>query len=147
MLLVCSSGGHLAQLLSLGEWTRERPTRWVTFDTADARSLLEGEDVVWGHHPTTRNIPNLLRNTVLAARMMLRERPAAVVSTGAGIAVPFFVLGRALGVPTVFIEVVDRIETATLTGRLCRPFATRVLVQWEEQRALYPGATVVGPLL
>lgn len=146
-LLVGSSGGHLTQLRSVGGlWPSDRRC-WVTFDTADAISTLTGEQVVWAHHPTTRNVPNLLRNVVLAWRVLRRERPDVVVSTGAGVAVPFFVLARLMRVPTVFIEVYDRIDSATLTGRLCRPFASLLLVQWESQRAVYPEAVLVGPLL
>lgn len=147
VLLVGSSGGHLAQLLPLaGLWSQDR-VLWVTFPTPDADSQLEGRRVVHCYHPTTRNIPNLVRNGVLAWRLLRSERPSAVVSTGAGVAVPFVLLGRLLGIPTVFIEVYDRIDSATLTGRLCRPFASRVLVQWEEQRRMYPHAIVIGPLL
>lgn len=147
VLLVCSSGGHLAQLLALDPWLCAKRARWVTFPTADARSLLAGRDVVEAYHPTTRHVPNLLRNALLAVRMLRRDRPDVIVSSGAGVALPFFVLGRLLGIPTVFIEVYDRLDSATLTGRLCRPFATRMLVQWEEQQQLYPGSTVVGTLL
>ncbi len=147
VLLVCSSGGHLAQLVALEPWWRSRPRLWVTFPTPDAESLLAGEDVVWAHHPTTRNVPNLLRNTVLAARILRRRRPALVLTTGAGVALPFFVLARLKGVPTAYIEVYDRIDLPTLTARLCRPFTTLFLVQWDEQRRLYPEAVVVGNLL
>ena len=38
--------------------------------------------------PTNRNIPNLLRNLRLAARVLREERPAAILTTGAGVAVP-----------------------------------------------------------
>ena len=147
LLVVCSSGGHLAQLVALQPYLSQRRTRWVTFPTADALDLLAGEDVVAAAYPTTRNIPNLLRNAVLALRMLLRERPDAIVSTGAGVAVPFFVLGKLLGVPTVYLEVFDRLDSTTLTARLCRPFTDRMLVQWDEQQELYPGSTVVGPVL
>ncbi len=147
VLLVCSSGGHLAQLIALEPWWRSRPRSWVTFRTPDAESLLVGEDVVWAHYPTTRNVPNLLRNTVLAARVLHRRRPALVVTTGAGVALPFFVLARLRGVPTAYIEVYDRIDLPTLTARLCRPFTTLFLAQWEEQRRFYPNAVVVGNLL
>lgn len=145
-LLVCSSGGHLAQLMALEPWWSTKRTSWVTFRTPHALSLLGAEHVVHAYHPTTRNIVNLARNAVLAARTLLRDRPDVIVSTGAGVALPFFVLGRLLGVPTVYIEVFDRLSTPTLTARLCRPFTTRMLVQWPEQQALYPGSTVVGTL-
>lgn len=148
MLLVASSGGHLAHLLRLEPWWREHRRTWVTFGTADARSLLRDEDdVVWAHHPTTRNLPNLLRNTALAVRVVRRTRPDLVVSSGAGVALPFFVTARLLRIPTVYVEVVDRIDSRTLTGRLCRPFSTRFLVQWPSQARLYRGAIEIGPLL
>jgi len=147
VLLVASSGGHLTQLVALSPWWNRHRRTWVTFNDVQATSLLAGEDVTWAFGPTTRNIPNLLRNTVLAARMLAHERPALIVSTGAGVAVPFLVLGWLLRVPTAFIEVYDRVEMPTLTGRLVRPFATAILVQWPEQLASYPDAVMVGPLL
>lgn len=147
LLLVCSSGGHLAQLLALEPWYRGWDRCWVTFDTPDARSLLADEQVIWAHHPTTRNLRNLARNTILASRVFRTHDVAAVVTTGAGVALPFVVLAWPRGIPTAYIEVFDRIDTPTLTARLCRPFVSAMLVQWEEQRRLYPGATVVGALL
>jgi len=147
VLLVASSGGHLTQLVALSPWWSRYPRAWVTFDDVHAASLLEGEDVTYAFGPTSRNIPNLLRNSVLAIQTLWRERPTVIVSTGAGVAVPFLVLGWLLRVPTAFIEVYDRIEMPTLTGRLVRPFATRILVQWPEQLASYPQAVMIGPLL
>ncbi|PRY01845.1 UDP-N-acetylglucosamine--LPS N-acetylglucosamine transferase [Allonocardiopsis opalescens] len=146
-LFVASSGGHLSQLLALRPWWRARRRTWVTFRTADAVSALAGETVVWAHHPTTRDLPNLLRNTALAWRTLRRERPDVVVTTGAAVAFPFFVLARLLGVPTVYIEVYDRIDAPTLTTRLCAPFTSLHLVQWPGQLDFLPRAVHVGPLL
>jgi UDP-N-acetylglucosamine:LPS N-acetylglucosamine transferase len=147
VLLVSSSGGHLAQLLALRPWWEQRSRSWVTFDTPDARSQLAGESVVWAYFPTTRNIPNLIRNTALAMRTVPRLNPDVVVSTGAGVAVPFFAMARLLGIPTVYIEVFDRLETRTVTGRLCRPMADLFCVQWEQQVPLYRGSRVIGTLM
>jgi hypothetical protein len=147
LLLVCSSGGHLAQLAALGPWTSRHRRHWVCFDTPDAVSLLRDERVTWAHHPTTRNLLNLLRNFVLAWRLLTRERPDVVLSTGAGTALPFFVMARLRRIPTVYLEVYDRMDTPTLTARLCGPFTDRMLVQWDEQARLYPGAEVVGVVL
>jgi hypothetical protein len=147
VLFVCSSGGHLAQLAALEPWSRHHHRRWVCFDTPDALSVLRGEDVAWAHHPTTRNVVNLVRNVALAWRVLRQRRPDVVVSTGAGVAVPFFLLARLFAVPSVFLEVYDRMDTPTLTGRLCRPLARRMLVQWEEQRTLYRSTEVVGCVL
>ena len=147
ILLVSSSGGHLLQLHRLDGWWRNHQRLWVTFDTVDAVSMLEAEDTVWAFRPTTRNLPNLLRNTLLAWRVLRRFRPTVVVSTGAGVAVPFFVLARLLRIKTVYVEVYDRIELPTLTGRLCYPFSNLFLLQWEEQQRFYPKGQLIGRLL
>lgn len=146
-LLVGSSGGHLAQLHRLAPWWAQLDRTWVTFDTDDAVSLLHGEDVVWAHHPTTRSTTALLINLVLAVRTLWRLRPDVIVSSGAAVAVPFFVVGRLLGIATIYLEVYDRVDSRTLSARLCAPFTDRMLVQWDEQLRLYPRATVIGRLL
>lgn len=147
VLLVCSSGGHLAQLLPLAPWWRSHDRAWVTFRKPDAESVLAGERVWWAFHPTTRNVGNALRNTHLAWRVLRAERPDVVVSNGAGVTVPFFILARLLRMSTVYVEVYDRIDSPTLTGRLCRPFANLFFVQWPEQQAFYRGSLVVGRFL
>ena len=145
--LVCSSGGHLAQLYRLEPWWREHERVWVTFDTKDAVALLSDERTVWAHHPTTRNLPNAWRNLLLAWRVLRRERPDVIVSDGAGVAVPFFVIAKLLGARTVYVEVVDRIDSRTLTGRLVYPLTDLFCAQWEEQVRLYPRAVDIGALL
>lgn len=144
VLMVSSSGGHLTQLMALRPWWEQHERAWVTFETLDATSKLAGEDVVWAHHPTTRNVKNLARNTSLAWRTMRSFRPDVVVSTGAGVAVPFFWMHRPFGSKSVYLEVFDRIDSRTLTGRLCRPFSDLFLVQWPEQQRLYPSSLLVG---
>jgi UDP-N-acetylglucosamine:LPS N-acetylglucosamine transferase len=148
ILLVGSSGGHLAQLMQLEPWWRRHSRAWVTFDTSDATDLLAAEDdVTWAFRPTTRNVPNLLRNTWQALKVLRRFRPTVVVSTGAAVAFPYFLVGRLTGVRTIYIEVFDRIETPTLTGRLVRPFTDSFFVQWPEQLSLYDDALQLAPLL
>lgn len=149
VMFVGSSGGHLAQLHHLEAWWRHRERAWVTFDTPDARSLLSasGEPVVWAHYPTTRNIPNLFRNLWLALGEVRRRRPELVVSTGAAVAFPFFLVARLFGIRCVFIEVLDRVDSRTVTGRLCLPLSHLFLVQTEQQQRLYRGSHVIGELL
>lgn len=147
VLLVASTGGHLAQLLEMGAWWGRHERTWVTFDKADARSSLAGERVIHAHHPTTRNVGNALRNLRLARQVIHDVRPDLVVSTGAGVAAPFFLVARLHRIDSLYIEVYDRIDTTTLTGRMCRPLSSAFCVQWREQEQLYPGAERVGVVL
>ena len=146
VLFVSSAGGHLSQLLQLEPWWRHHHRRWVTFDLPDARSKLEGEDLVPAYYPTTRNLLNMGRNYLLARRQLDEWKPDVVISNGAGTAVPFFIEAKRRHIPTVYLEVYDRIDSRTLTGRMVRRFTTEFCVQWPEQQALYENSTLVGPL-
>jgi beta-1,4-N-acetylglucosaminyltransferase len=117
---------------------------WVTFDAGDSRALLAGEEVVHAHSPTNRNVPNLLRNLVLAFRVVRRVRPFALVTTGAGVAVPFVWLGRLRGAKVVYVETLSRIDKASLSYRLVAPAVSRTYVQWPELQEALPGARFCG---
>jgi hypothetical protein len=147
VLFACSAGGHLAQLLQLRPWFEQRHRIWVTFEQPDAVGLLGDEDTVWAFHPTTRNIPNLVRNTLLAWRVIRKHRPSLIVTSGAGIAVPFFWIGKLFRAKTVYVEVIDRIDTRTMTARLCSPVTDVVIAQDDAQQVLFPGCHVIGRLL
>ena len=144
VLLVSSAGGHLLQLCILAEACEGMSRAWVTLDREDARSLLEGERVFYAHWPTTRNLPNLLKNLMLAWRLLRRLRPSALVTTGAGVAVPFAWLARPLGVRVVYVESLTRVDAPSLSCRLIRPVASRIYVQWPELARALPGARYVG---
>jgi len=147
ILLACSSGGHLLQLLALRPAWSGYTCAWVTDDTPDARSLLAKEDVVYAHGPTARSIRNLLRNALLARSLIRRRRPRLIVTTGAALAVPFAWVGRAMNVPVVYVESLTRIDSVSVSCRLAAPAATRLYVQWPElttkvRRSVYAGAVV-----
>jgi beta-1,4-N-acetylglucosaminyltransferase len=147
VLIVCSAGGHLTQALALRRWWSQHERFWVTFPTEDARSRLSGERFAECNYPTVRNIPNLLRNVGLARRVLKQTRPDLVFSTGAALALPFFMQARHFGARTVFLEPVDRITSPSLSGRLVYPFADRFLVQWPSLLTTYPDAENIGVVL
>jgi UDP-N-acetylglucosamine transferase subunit ALG13 len=119
-LLVASTGGHLKELHHLHERLSgvNGPFLWVTFDTPQSRSLLDGEQVDFVPFVGGRDPVNVTRN-LAAARRVLRDREIdTVVSTGSAVALPFFALGRIRGLCCHYIESAARIEGPSLTGRL-----------------------------
>lgn len=147
VLLVCSPGGHALQLHMLRKaWSGYR-TLWVTLDAEDTRSLLRGERISFAHGPTMRNLPNFFRNLLLALRLLRRVRPRVVVTTGAGLAVPFAWIGRLFGARVVYVESLTRIDAPSLSCRLIAPVADRVYAQWPELRHALPGSRFVGSVL
>jgi UDP-N-acetylglucosamine:LPS N-acetylglucosamine transferase len=148
VLLVCSPGGHLQQMLALEPAWRGYERAWVTLPGADSESLLADEDeVTIAHSPTNRSLRNLLRNTVLAWSLLRHRRPDTILSTGAGLAVPFFLIGRLLGIRLVYVESVTRTESLSLSGRLVYPLASRFFVQWPAVAERFRRAEYEGGIL
>ena len=145
--LVSSPGGHFMQLYSLGDVWRTERRLWVTLPAADTQVLLKDESVCLACGPTNRNIPNLLRNLRLAFSVLRKERPKAVISTGAGVSVPFVWAARLLGIRTVFIEDLTRVSRLSLSGKLVYRIADVFLVQWPELAARYRRAQYRGRFL
>lgn len=145
--LVGSSGGHLRHLLRLKPWYEEYERFFVTFPKPDAKAALAGEAVYWLNFPTNRHAWNLIRNFGVAWRTLRTERPSLIVSTGAGGAIPFYVLGKLFGAKLVWIEVIDRVTQPSLTGRIVAPFCDAVIVQWPIQATFFRRAINLGPLL
>lgn len=51
-----------------------------------------------------------------------------------------------MGAKTIYLEVYDRIDKPTLSGKLCYPVADRFIVQWEEMKQVYPKAINLGSI-
>lgn len=143
-LLVASTGGHLAELHDLVPRLGLGDRRWVTFDTPQSRSLLDGEDVVYVPPATSRDLVGAVKDLVVARRMFRRERYERVISTGASVAMSFFLPATAAGVECTYIESATRTDGPSLTGRMAaRVPGARVYTQypsWADDTWRYGGS-------
>jgi beta-1,4-N-acetylglucosaminyltransferase len=144
VLLVCSSGGHFKALEQLNEFWESHERFWVTFQTSTTTKELQNERVYWAFSPTNRNVPNLLRNLRLAWKIVRQEHPDLILTTGAGVAVPFIIVGKLIGCQTVFIESITRIKQLSLSARLVLPFLDILYVQWPQLKTSYPQAELIN---
>ena len=142
--LVGSSGRHLTHLYLIKPFWEDKERFWVTFDKEDARSILQEEKMYPCYFPTNRNVKNLIKNTWMAYKVLKKEKPDLIISTGAAVAVPYFYLGKLFKAKTVYIEIFDRIDSPTMTGKLVYPVTDRFIVQWEELKKVYPKAINLG---
>ena len=131
--LVCSHGGHLAETFHLQEAFEGHETFFITYDSARTREL-ERKYLL-------RNIgknPLLMARAFISIfRILRREKPELIVSTGAEIAIPAFYLAKLFRIKTIFIESWTRVTQPTGTGRIVYPVADVFLVQWERLLTKY----------
>ena len=144
ILLVSSSGGHFQALQRLETFWGKHECCWVTFKTDyTERFLGDKEKVFWAYSPTNRHFLNLIRNLGLAWYVISNESPDLVLSTGAGVAVPFLILAKLQGIQTAFIESFTRVKELSLSARLVLPFLDGLYVQWEQLKVKYPQAKLI----
>lgn len=118
----------------------------LTFNKEDAQSLLKDEKIYPCYYPTNRSLKALIKNSVIAWNVLLKERPDLIISSGAAVAVPFFYLGKCFGAKTIYVEVFDRINKPTITGKLVYPISDKFIVEWEEMKKVYPKAINLGSI-
>ncbi len=145
-LLVGSSGGHLTHLWWLRSLWAHDEAVWVTQPTPDAQGRLQGERVYWAASRSNRSGRALLANLGLAWRVLGRERPDVVLTSGAAVAVPFVYLAWLRGIPTVYLQVFDRVDRPSLSARLCAPVVTEMVCQWPSQRQALGRGVVLGAI-
>jgi UDP-N-acetylglucosamine transferase subunit ALG13 len=119
VLYVASTGGHLAELNRLSARFDALPDSvWVTFDSQQSRSVLDGRNVRFVPYVSPRDLVGTLRAFRRIFRLMRAERFDSVVSTGAAVALGAYVAAKLLRVPAVYVESVARVSGPSLTGRI-----------------------------
>ncbi len=140
-----SPGGHRAEL--------ERATAGIEFADCFHITFAGGRDAPRGPfrlytvaHPC-RSPWRTLMAAWQTLRILRRERPALVLSTGADVALPAIVIGKLMGATVIYVESAATLAPS-LTGRLAYPFADLFIVPWPEKLAAFPRAQLAsGPPL
>ncbi|HTQ98632.1 MAG TPA: PssD/Cps14F family polysaccharide biosynthesis glycosyltransferase [Candidatus Acidoferrum sp.] len=143
--IVSSCGGHLTEVRCLLPAYAEYPHCYVLNDKALLPPDMQGRTHFIAH--SERDWKFLL-NLWEAFVILRRERPTLILSTGAGPAVPFALVGRYLfGLRIVFVETITRIDSPSLTGKLMYRLAHDFYYQWQSLARYFPRGKYAGPLL
>ena len=143
--LICSNGGHLTQLLYLLEAFEGHDIFFVTYESQRTKALPHRKYLL----DNIGTNPIIMASALLnIARVFLKERPEAIVSTGSEIAIPAFYIAKLMGIQTIFIESWSRAATRSGTGKIVYPVSDIFLVQWPDLLLLYGSkAKYVGAVI
>ena len=119
---------------------------FVTFEREQGRDVLKGENVYFVLDPK-RNPKKLLKNFYQATKILRKEKPDVVVSTGAAAAVPLCYAAKILGIRIIFIESLAAVNKPSLSGRAVYPIADVFIVQSKRLMKNYRDAVYGGALI
>ena len=132
LLLVCNPGGHFSTMMGLQEFWSAHYREWVTYPNFDTERLRRQEIVHWVIMQEARMIGRAIVNFFLALFIIYQSKPDLVISTGAGLAVPFIYASKLFNIKTIFIESISRSKNLSLTGKLVYYVVDEFYVQWPE---------------
>ncbi len=143
--IVSSCGGHLTEVRRLKPAYDAYEHFYVLNDKALLPADMEGRTLFITHAERDWRV---LKNIREAIAILARERPQVILSTGAGPAVPFALVGRLFfGTRVVFVETITRIDRPSLTGRLMYYLAHDFFYQWQGLARWFPKGRCGGLLL
>lgn len=142
--IASSCGGHLTEVRALKPAYEHYEHFYVLDDRIHLPKDMQGKTYYIWH--SERDLLVIL-NLFAAWRILRKERPALILSTGAGAVVPFALIGKLLGIKTVFVETFTRVTHPSLSGKIMYRLADRFFYQWKSLDRFFPKGVYGGPLV
>jgi len=145
--LAASAGGHLSQLRRVASAWSGHETCWIT-TTEVVRASLGANGTVHVVGECNRQHPlRVISSFFRCLRAIRCEKPDLVISTGAAAGCMAAILGRMAGARVVWLDSITNVHRLSLSGRLVRPFADLILVQWPGLASKYRDVEYVGAVV
>lgn len=154
--LECAEGGHLDEILSIINAFNGNDIFFITTLAPTTEHLKKDYSVYYvrKQYNTKTMVAVYLREFILIfkllisiSRILVKEKPDLIVSTGGGCTIPLFLLGKISQTKMVFIESLARVNAPSLTGRIVYPLSDVFLVQWESMLKFYKNGEYWGRVL
>jgi beta-1,4-N-acetylglucosaminyltransferase len=142
--IVSSCGGHLTEVRVLKPAFEVHDHFYVLNDRVSLPEDMQERTSFIKH---SERDWLFLFNLWEAWKILRKEKPDLILSTGAGPAVPFAIVGKVLSVPNIFIETFTRVSKPSLSGRIMYRLADRFFYQWRSLEKFFPDGVYAGPLV
>lgn len=156
LLVVLGEGGHTTELLNLVDLLGDGYDYHYVVSKEDnlSASRIRRPGPIYSltrprgkYTGPLHSVFRTLLTGIESLRILLRVRPAAILSTGPAIAVPVSIFGKLFGARVVFVETGSRIKALSLTGRIMYRWADLFFVQWTQLAERLPRAIYAGRLI
>lgn len=134
IMLVCNNGGHLTEMLFLMKAFEGNDVLFLTYDDPRIKRLKYRKYLI---ESIGKNIVKMIKMSFKILKILRKEKPDLIISTGSEIAIPSFILAKFFRIKTIYIESWCRIKTKSGTGRILYYFSNIFLVQWSNMLKKY----------
>jgi UDP-N-acetylglucosamine:LPS N-acetylglucosamine transferase len=145
--LAASAGGHLSQLLRLETAWKNHNTFFVTTSDVVRQRLQKSAEVYVVGECNRQHPLKVLLVLIRCIRIILRERPDVIISTGAAVGCIMCFLGKITGAKVIWVDSITNVDRLSLSGRLVRCIADLFLTQWRQLTVKYKNIEYVGEII
>ena len=132
VLAVSSPGGHWVQLNKICNKLEQKYP--IVYASPRSQYSLKKDSGRTVHNILDVSADNKLMLIPLAMQMLFiffRERPQTIISTGAAPGVVAILLGKILGIKTIWVDSIANVQQLSRSGRMVKSRADVVITQWE----------------
>jgi UDP-N-acetylglucosamine:LPS N-acetylglucosamine transferase len=128
--IACSAGGHLLESFKLLPVAEKYDFFYFTFFVEHLKKTLAKYRVYFTINPR-RNPIKYLKVIFDSFKVLIKERPNVIISTGAGVTVPICLFGKLFfRAKLIYIECSAQVIKPSYTGRILYWFSDLFFVQW-----------------
>ena len=129
---VASIGGHWVQLLRIARPMEERYEVVYLCTHPKCATMVEGHEFLliedYSRWDAWKMIPAFFK----MVRLIWREKPAAIMTTGAAPGLICLCAGKLLGRKTIWVDSIANVEHLSASGRIARRFVSKIYTQWKD---------------
>ncbi len=146
--LTFSPGGHFAEMRKIMDAFKGHDIIYATIKTKSTENLPK----VYYLKDTAGStrffmLVNMMVGTIQSLKIIFKEKPRVIISSGADVTIPICYLGKLFGKKILFIESLCRVNDLSPSGKIVYPIADLFLVQWERLTKKYSKAKYWGAVL
>ena len=132
VIAVASIGGHWVQLLRIARPMEERYEMVYISTHPKCATMVEGQTFYLMSDFSRTNAWKLIPAFFHLLKIVWREKPDAIITTGAAPGLACLMAGMLLGRKTIWIDSIANVDHLSMSGRIASKFASRTYTQWKD---------------
>ena len=144
ILAIASVGGHWIQLLRLRPAFKGHDIVYVSTHQ-EYSTMVEGHQFYAVPDSNRWQKTKLLKTFSVLMKIIFKERPNVIISTGAAPGLIALCIGKLIGARTIWVDSIANAEKLSLSGKFAIKIASRVYTQWPElsnDKLIFKGSVI-----
>lgn len=146
ILAVASIGGHWIQLLRIAKPMEEKYEVVYLCTHPKCATMVEGHQFIQIEDYSRWDAWKMVPSFFSLLKIIRKEKPDAILTTGAAPGLMCILAGKVLGKKTVWVDSIANVQHLSASGRIATKFASKVYTQWQDlatTRITYAG-NIIG---